>query len=312
MKVSVYTKSATDDRIQGVLRAFANGIRSLGHDVIVVEDYKFKRSDCAVFFGSWKQRPDAHHKLKNEIVYNTDQFIVLETPLIGRMPVEEVMKDTWFRVGKNGFLANTGWFNHRNKPSDRWKMIQQSIPQVSKKKYRLNKDGHILIALQLPGDASLQGEKIERWMIKTVMEIRKQTRRPIVIRTPQLNRAYDRVEMNMLKHIPNIIIQRGTADNLVSTLEDSFCAITYSSGLAVDSLINGCPTIAVSKASFAYDITSNKLSNIEFINGDEVFSSMIPSRKQWLNDLAYTQWNVEELERGLPWIHLMENTRGMG
>jgi hypothetical protein len=30
----------------------------------------------------------------------------------------------------------------------------------------------------------------------------------------------------------------------------------------------------------------------------------MPPREQWLNDLAYTQWTLEELKSGEAWKHL--------
>ena len=46
----------------------------------------------------------------------------------------------------------------------------------------------------------------------------------------------------------------------------------------------------------AWDVTNHDLSEI---NNPKTFD-----REQWLNNLAYTQWNLEEVRRGLPLKHL--------
>lgn len=100
----------------------------------------------------------------------------------------------------------------------------------------------------------------------------------------------------MINKQPNVQFQTGTADNLVPTLKKAFCTVTYSSGFAIDSLINGCPTVAMSPSSFAYNICQNNVDNIDNIKR--------PNRDQWLYDLSYAQWHESEIERGLPWRHL--------
>ena len=37
---------------------------------------------------------------------------------------------------------------------------------------------------------------------------------------------------------------------------------------------------------------------------DEIESPLMPDRSQWLNNLAYCQWSISEIRRGLPWGRL--------
>ena len=66
--------------------------------------------------------------------------------------------------------------------------------------------------------------------------------------------------------------------------------------MGVEALIEGTPVIAHHQASFVYDITPNKIEDIENIK--------LPDRKQWINNMAYTTWSLEEIGKGLPWKHL--------
>lgn len=295
MKVTIFTKSANDPRFDSVLRQFANGVRVVGDDVDVCEGMEYRDCDVAVFFGSWKNRNMPHHIVKNDIVSKAKNFIVLETPLLGRMPVKEIMQDNWYRIGLNGFLADTGNFNNKNRDSSRWETVQECL-DIAVAPYTYKYDGPIILPLQLPGDASLRGASIEKWALETVMQIREITSRPVVIRTPQLERAFDKYYIKRLRHIPNVVFQQGSAENLVGTLSAAYCSVVYSSGFSIDSLVHGCPTIACSPSNFCYDLVDNTVENIEKVSR--------PDRTQLFCDLSYAQWHVAEIEKGLPWKHL--------
>jgi len=64
----------------------------------------------------------------------------------------------------------------------------------------------------------------------------------------------------------------------------------------LEAVIEGIPSFVFSKRSVAWNVTNHDLSEI---NNPKTFN-----REQWFNDLAYTQWNLEEIERGLPFKHL--------
>lgn len=297
MKVTIYGKSANHPRFEQILMKFATGVIESGDEAFLSYDEQYYPCDVAVIFGSWKDRSDTHHRVKNEIIKKAKNFIVLETPLIGRGPVHNVMPDVWYRVGLNGFLNDTGNFNNKHKTWDRWDLIRKSLGVELKAYNDSNKDAPIIVALQLPGDASLRGASIEDWAVHTVQAIRTQSDRKIIVRTPQLERQY-KESLIKVKDFPNVEFQTGTKDNLIPTLESAHCAVTYSSGLAIDALINGCPVVACSPSSFAYDICPNTVDMIDRIKK--------PNRDQWLFNLSYAQWHESEIERGLPWRHLKQ------
>lgn len=294
MKVTIYGKSANDPKFMDMLIKFAIGVETVGDEIFLSYDEEYHDCDVAVIFGSWKDRPDTHHKVKNSIVNNAKNFIVIETPLIGRGPVSNVMQDDWYRIGLNGFLADTGNFNNKHKARDRWNIVRKGL-DITIPAYHMRK-GPIVIALQLPGDASLKGISVEQWALDTIKEIRTETDRDIIVRTPQLERSYDQKIMDEMSEQSNVQFQRGTKENLIPTLHEALCTVTYSSGLAIDSLLNGCPNISMSPSSFAYEIVPNTVKGIEDIRG--------VARDQWLHNLAYAQWHVNEIEQGLPWLHL--------
>lgn len=289
MKINTFINSANNPRFEFMLEEFS---KAIGANIIKGEDYK--ECDVSVIFGSWKNRNNPWHVVKNKVVKNSKNFIVFETPIIGRGKVENIMQDDWYRVGLNGFLANTGKFNNDNCPQDRWDKIQKELG-VSLKPWKRRGD-YIVLALQVPGDASLQGTDISDWARRRLLSIRCQTEMPIILRTPQLKRSYDL--KSIIRGVRGVTTQEGTKENLIPTLDNAYCTVTYTSGMGVDSVINGTPTIAYNSGNFAYGISTR------FIDG--INSIAYPDRDQWINNLSYCQWNISEIKEGLPWNHLKE------
>jgi hypothetical protein len=293
MKVKVFTKSANNSRFEKTLINFSRGVARYGDQVTISDSLTYEECDCAIIFGSWKDRNNYWHNVKRDIVAKAPKFVVLETPILGRKKVAEVMPDNWFRVGVGGFLADTGNFNNVNRSGDRWAKIQKELG-VELMPWNTNEEGPIVIALQLPGDASLRGTDINKWAYNRIISIRALSDNPIVIRTPQIKRNFDLPKLVSVDE--NITVQEGTKENLVPTLRDAFCSITYSSGLGVDSTVAGCPTIAYNPGNFAYSISS------KFVTG--IHNIKRPDRTQWLHNLSYCQWSEEEMIDGKPWEHL--------
>ena len=155
----------------------------------------------------------------------------------------------------------------------------------------------VIVALQLPGDASLRGTNITEWAADTIEQIRQHTNRPIILRTPQLEREFDRDNIIRITRVDGVSIQQGTKENLFATLDDAYATVTFSSGFGIDSVIRGTPTIAMDPGNFAYSLGNNKLSQIENL----VRSN---DRQQWLNNLAYAQWSRQEIKNGEAWAHI--------
>ena len=255
-----------------------------------------KKSNLGIFFGSWKPYKTSFHKCKNKVVNSYENFIVNETSLLGREKITEAFNENWYRIGLNGFLSNTGKFNNQQMPSDRWELIRDKrgiefLPW--------NFDGsYILVCLQLPGDASLQGADISQWMFDICNQIRNKCDLPILIRTPQLERNFDQLLLSKTLELKNISLQKGTRENLFESLDNSLFVCTFSSGIGIDALIRGKPVVVSSKASFVYD-SRTKLNDAIKCNYNE------SNRLKVLSNIAYCQWSLEEIELGLPWKHLM-------
>lgn len=296
MLVKVFKDSANHIRFTDMLYEFARGVEASG-DQVLIEHGPYSDCDVAVIFGSWKDRPDLHHVVKQSVVQQAKNFVVLETPLVGRGPVTDVMQDNWYRMGLNGFLADSGNYNNNYRDGKRWEKVQRDL-KVELKPWHA--DGqYILIALQLPGDASLRGLNISWWLYQTCLDIRIYTNRKILIRTPQITRDYEAKWIERVKSdIQNVEWQQGTKENLNETLDNAWCSVTYSSGLGIDSVMRGTPAFAMSPASFVYTLGNTELKNIE--------NPCFANREQWLNNICYAQWNTDEMRSGEAWQHIRE------
>lgn len=296
MNVNIYTDSANHSRFAKMLNDFAVGVRRVGDNAHLLPG-KYQEADMHVIFGSWKDRDKPWHNVKRDVVSKAQKYIVIETPLVGRGEVKDVGDDVWYRVGLNGFLADTGNFNNKRRPADRWEIVQQELG-VEIKPYR--EDGEfILLTLQVPGDASLRGLVIEDWAYETTHKIRQYTDRPILIRTPQVMKTFNLDTLYKIRdELPNIDYQVGDKQSLIPTLEKCWATVAYSSGMGIDSYINGVPCFTMDKANFAYSLGNTNLKNIE--------SPKLPKREQWLNNLCYAQWSEQEMNEGLAWRHMKE------
>lgn len=291
MLVKVFSKSANQPNHKKALEYFFEG---LSNDSSISSELSAETvySDCdvAIFFGSWKnRRKREHHRIKLDILEKHNKpFIMLETPLLGREITEN---HSHYRIGVNHFLADEGNFNNNNRSQDRWNILSQRL-NLTLEDYKTG-GNTILVALQLPGDASLRGIDIVDWARETAKEIRKYTDRQIIFRPHPGHKQ--RSDLKKLTEIENSKISKNT---LRKDLEDALASVTYTSGMAVDSLLAGVPCFAMDSGSFVYDLMGSDLSNIE--------NPPKPDRIQWINNLSYCQWSMEEIQEGLPWNHLKE------
>lgn len=260
----------------------------------------YEDCDVAVILGSWKpERDKPHHAVRSAVVRKSPMFVCIETPLLGRKMFE---KNVHQRVGINGFLNHQATFVPRDMPSDRFNSLG-----ISWDGWKDKSDGHILLMLQLPGDASLRGMQMFKWAAWAIDEIRQHTDKKIVVRTHPGHNPKD----NDLVHKFVADVARGPhkdiewsiggreGTTLQEDLKGASVSVSYTSGSAIDSVLAGIPTIACDPGNMAYDISSKYIRNI-----DNPQKAQDKEVKQWLYNLAYSQWTHKEFQNGTCWKHL--------
>jgi|TARA_A200000159_G_scaffold71996_1_gene66843 hypothetical protein len=207
------------------------------------------------------------------------------------LEVGGIKRGTTWKVGING-INRDGYFGPGNNDNSRSRNLGLFLkPWRKEGKYILLCGQH---------DKSLQWKDMPRmsqWVIDIVTEIRKYSDRMIKFR-PHPRCRLDSIEA----YLPNVLRQEpvqliGTYDDFDMSFEDVWATISWSSNPGIHSVINGVPAYT-GPSSLAYDVSMQDLSTIE--------DPILPDREQWLNDYAWTEFTVEEIEQGLP-LKRLEN-----
>lgn len=132
------------------------------------------------------------------------------------------------------------------------------------------KDGYYLIVPPTEAIAIFYGIDIKKWIDTTIHKL---AGKPHKIR-----------QKNDLSNIP-----------LENDLAQAKCVITFNSNVALDATIAGVPVIATSQHSVI-----KNWNNLTMINLDDCYDkSILLDRKKLLNFIAYHQFTLTEIERGL-------------
>ena len=207
------------------------------------------------------------------------------------MDFEDRWEDAYHSVGYDHIKGAADYCN-KNSPSDRWEDLNLEM-----KEWR-NSGEHILVLGQNEtgfGMNHFSGNKFAAFS-DLIFDIRKYTDRPIVFRMHKHKRSeYDLVFKNL--EMKNVFASQMSNDNSIfNDLKNAWCSVAITTNAAVDSILYGIPVITADKISAAYEVAEHDISNIE--------NPLMPDRTQWAYDLAYAQWNLEEIREGLPWRHL--------
>ena len=119
---------------------------------------------------------------------------------------------------------------------------------------------------------------------------------------------YDSSNDEIIEAESNVEIQQpkfvGEYDkfNFVESLKDAWAVVNHNSNPAIEAVIHGIP-VFVGESSLCYDVGNHHLSNIE--------DPLMPDRTKWCNEIAHTEWTVEEIEEGLPLQRLVPKLEEM-
>ena len=147
---------------------------------------------------------------------------------------------------------------------DRWQALKLN---GSLKPWNRN-GNHIVIADTLPDYWHLFSDP--EWTKRTAQELKKFTARKIVIRDKE-------------SKVP-----------LEQELKDAHCLVAHGSIAAVESVVMGCPV-------FVSDISAARFVGRSVLDFHKIETPIYPERQEWLNALAYCQFNESELVDGTLW-----------
>ena len=277
MHIGVFYPDDNKEHLK-MLLAFAKGLKYLNIDHEFLPLREYRPVDMAVVFGVGKKNVPASYARGAVIAQQKLRgmpFIVIEKGYVKR--------DIYYAVGLGG-LNGRAYFRNENMPPDRWTNLG-----VEMKPWKLSTEGHVLVCGQVPHDASVQHINFYQWCDHIIKLIRQHTDKTIRFRPHPLANFPD---------IPRFKdAELSFHRNFREDIENASSVVTFNSNAGVDAVINGIPAYAFDIGSMIKDVANN---DIETINNPKIFD-----RNQWAADIAYTQWNEYEFERGLPWLHLL-------
>jgi hypothetical protein len=254
--------------------AFLDSLHDQGYNLVK----ETLDADAAIIWSVlWHGRMLPNKKIWDHYRKQNKPVIVLEVGSIKR-------GITW-RVGING-INRTAFFGNSGNNNTRANQLGLVL-----KPWRLNGE-YILICGQ--HDKSLQWQgmpTMSRWITDTIDTLQIHYDYPIVVRPhprcnlPDLERQYK----NVYRQDPQRI--EGTYDDFNINFSNVRYTVSWSSNPGIHSIIGGVPAF-VSPYSLAFDVACPHLLMVNNPN--------MPDRQQWINDLAWTEYTVEEISNGLP------------
>jgi hypothetical protein len=131
---------------------------------------------------------------------------------------------------------------------------------------------------QMQGDRALRGLTVETWLRKEAPVASDATGKPCKIRP----------------HPMTISSWEPQLPPLASTFEESFCAVSWTSTASVLAAIAGVETVAMHPANPAYPVSAHSY--------QEIGSKRLLSRQQWLHDLSYRNYKLDEIKQANEYV----------
>lgn len=207
-----------------------------------------------------------------EVIDGDRPFVVLEQGYVGN-------RKLWTSVGLNG-LNGRAQFPQDMDDGKRWR---KNFPHLLKS-WRPKQDGYALLCGQVPGDAALEGADHTGWLARMSFALRA-AKIPVRFRPhPEAIKAQTAVQS--YGDIGLTASNRSLGDDLAGAAY----VVTWNSNVATDAVLAGVPTIAFDEGSMAWPVTGHAL--------DEI---VCPLRERWAADLAWAQWQIDEIASGDAW-----------
>tara|TARA_B100000287_G_scaffold435049_1_gene501590 strand:- start:1235 stop:2104 length:870 start_codon:yes stop_codon:yes gene_type:complete len=277
MKIEIWPKHGPLNS-KPVFEAFIKSLQNSGEEVHV---NKNTNSDVAVIWSVlWQGRMSQYRSIYEKYKAQNKPVIVIEVGGIKR-------NETW-KIGINGINREADFAN-QNFDNDRWRKFN-----IELKPWRQNGNEIIICGQHHNSHQWRNNPPMQKWIEQQIIQIRKYTNRPIIVRPHPRNRIA--INTNNFENVKIIypIRDNKTYDDtdFSQRLNSAWAVVNYSSNPAMQSVFNGVP-VFVSEASLSYDVGNKDLAKI---NNPEM-----PDRQTWANQLAYTEWWTNEIEKGLPW-----------
>lgn len=263
-----------------VFNALTDAIKRKGWQALDHDD----SADVAVIWSVlWDGRMKSNRQIWDRFKKNNRPILILEIGALDRGKL--------WKVSLNGINGN-GYFGPLANENTRKQKLGISLSPW-------RSGNNIILCGQHPQSQQWENmPPMNMWMNETIKTVRKYTDRKIIVRPhPRakniLTEKFQNVEIQFPLHLPNTY----DSFDFEKTLEEAWAVINWNSNPAVVAALRGVP-VFVGTESMANAVGNLDLANIE--------NPSKPCRDQWANDLAYTEWSIDEIRKGEPLDRLTE------
>jgi hypothetical protein len=274
-----------------ILEYFIQGVNKEGDIGILHNQSTLLDCDLAIIQGFVHEKGKflPHLDLRKKVIQKQKQdnkkVLIADSNLF--LYINKLNPHHYHRYSFDGIFPTTGYYFHDSVNPNRWEKIKKDIGIIVKPWRKTG--NHILICLQRNGGWSMRGLEVLSWIDSIIKIIRTYSSRIIIVRSHPGD-----YKTKFINNYKNVI--ESTEKNLIFDLRNAWATITYNSSPGVASAIEGIPVFVldeISSNSQAADIANFDLSKIE--------NPEMPNRDRWLEKIAMSHWNFEELQSGEAW-----------
>ena len=288
LDVVVYKSSVLNlskhPRKESCLQSFADGAKSLGARTHIETTYKYTPSKLAVILGWVTQDKTTPNVLLRQHIVEEQKKLGAKTMCIDAGCWKYADPENRFlRYSLDGPFYDQAEYANKNSDSKPWKRISKAL-NIDIKPWR-TKGRHILVCMQRDGGFSMKNLDPMVWLEKKIIDIRRYTDRPIIIR-PHPGKPQDFSRFIQ----PNISVMDSKTVPLVNSMNKAWAAVFFNSSSSVAAICEGIPIFIDDNSCVAKDVANTSLEDIE--------NPKIFERNQWLFDLAAAHWSDEDGKSG--------------
>ena len=296
--VVVYASSVANahkhERKVACLENFAQGVRALGHSVVVDWDYKYQPAKLAVMLGWATTNTGGKNIALRKQVIAEQRKHRFHTMCIDASCFKYLDDTgTYLRYSLGGPFYDRAEYANRNSSSAKWQEIQQRLGIVMKPAQFC--DGYILIGMQRDGGFSMKTLDPVAWLVDKIQEIRKYTTREIVIRPhPGKFNMADFAKFQSKEYVrQHVRVINPEQSTLLENLQSAHAAVFFNSSASVAAVLEGVPVWVDDASAVTWTVAHHDMSTIE---SPQQFST-----GQWIHDLATAHWSDDDGRAGRIW-----------
>ena len=273
MKFSLFREHGAQNS-KPVFDAFADSLVSNGHMVV---DNSYDCDVGVIWSVLFNGRMAPNKKVWEDFHNLNKKIIVLE---VGGL----VRGKTW-KVAINGINRDAN-FGSSGNDSARANELGLTL-----KPWSLGGDRIIICGQHDKSNQWKDMPTMSTWLLNTIKEIRERTDMPIVWRphprcpVPGIEHEYKNVKREQPIQV------RDTYDDFDFDCTGAYAVVNWSSNPATHAVMQGVP-VFVGPSSLAWPVGNKDFSTIGMPKR--------PDRTQWLNDIAHTEWTLDEIAQGKP------------